>query len=253
MSFSPEIFLGIDPTAGRHPFTWAALDVDCQLVALAGSEQDEIITYLDGLSSALVAVNAPPRPNLGLVRQKLARGQPVSHLRGVDMRLTEYILREHGISVSPTTSRPETCAAWIQIGFDVHRLLKRMGFQPYPDDQASRQILETNPHAVFCALLGQVPLPKPTLEGRLQRQLALYSQGAGINDPMDFFEEITRHRLLRGILPVELIYTAEELDALAAAFTMWCAVNRPEEVTMVGDGEEGQITLPIGALRESYS
>jgi hypothetical protein len=112
--------------------------------------------------------------------------------------------------------------------------------------------LETNPHAVFCALLGQLPLPKPTLEGRLQRQLALHAQGADITDPMDFFEEITRHRFLRGILPMEYIYTSEELDALAAAFTAWCVLNRPDEVIAVGEKEEGQLILPVAELREEY-
>ena len=76
-------------------------------------------------------------------------------------------------------------------------------------------------------LLGQLPLPKPTLEGRLQRQLVLFEQDMGIKDPMEFFEEITRHRLLKGILPIECIYTSEELDALVAAFTAYLAVNQP--------------------------
>lgn len=169
------------------------------------------------------------------------------------MRMAEYVLRERGISVPPTASRREACAAWMQMGFELHRRLDGIGFHLYPGSDAPRQRLETNPHAVFCTLLGQVPLPKPTLEGRLQRQLALHGQGAGIADPMDFFEEITRHKLLRGILPLEFVHAPEELDALAAAFTAWCALNRPEELTMVGDKEEGQITLPIKVLNERYN
>ncbi len=43
----------------------------------------------------------------------------------------------------------------------------------------------------------------------------------GIKDPMEFFEEITRHRLLKGVLPEEFIYSAEELDAMVAAFTAY--------------------------------
>lgn len=253
MNLSPDIFLGIDPTAGRHPYTWAALDADFQLIALAGGELDEVVDYVDGFSSALVAVNAPVRPNLGLVRQKLAGERSALHLRGADMRMAEHLLRERGISVPPTASRAETCAAWIQMGFALHRRLDEIGFLLDPEDGAPRRRLETNPHAVFCALLGQVPLPKPSLEGRLQRQLALHGLGMGIADPMDFFEEITRHRLLRGILPMEFIHTPEELDALAAALTAWYAVNRADEFMFVGERGEGQIALPVRDLKERYT
>ncbi len=67
-----------------------------------------------------------------------------------------------------------------------------------PSEDTTHVWLETHPHAAFCALLGQLPLPKPTLEGRLQRQIVLYEQGMGIKDPMGFFEEITRHKLVAG-------------------------------------------------------
>jgi hypothetical protein len=169
------------------------------------------------------------------------------------MRLVEYELRERGISVSPTSSRPETCAAWMQMGFDFYRKLEGMGFKPYPSENASHLWLETNPHAAYCALLGQLPLPKPTLEGRLQRQLVLFEQNMGIKDPMEFFEEITRHRLLKGGLPTEFIYTAEELDALVAAYTAYLAASQPGEVLRVGNKQEGEIVLPVSGLKETYS
>lgn len=253
MKFLPEYFFGIDPTAGRNPYTWAVLDADCQLTALGGGDLEALLAALDGCSSALAAVNAPPRPNLGLVRRKLAETQASARLRGADVRLAEYELRERGISVPPTGGRPELCASWMQMGFDLHRQLEGRGFAFHPDEGARCQRLETNPHAVFCALLGQVPLPRPTLEGRLQRQLALHAEGAGITDPMDFFEEITRRKLLCGILPMEFLYTAEELDALAAAFTAWCAANRADSWLAVGDQEEGQIVLPVKALKDKYN
>jgi hypothetical protein len=97
-----------------------------------------------------------------------------------------------------------------------------------------------------------LPLSKPTLEGRLQRQLALYERGLGIKDPMVFFEEITRHRLVKGILPLEVIYTPEQLDALVAAYTAYVAANKPEDVLFIGAKEEGSILLPVGDLKERY-
>jgi predicted nuclease with RNAse H fold len=254
MLFSKTTFIGIDPSGGRHPFTYAALDEDCQLVALAAGEVEEVLAFLGGQQATVVAINAPRSPNKGLVRKKLEeQSLTPGHLRGADMRLVEYELREHGISVSPTPSRPETCAAWMQMGFDFYLKLDGTGFKPFPSENATHQWLETHPHAAYCALLGQLPLPKPTLEGRLQRQLVLFEQDMGIKDPMEFFEEITRHRLLKGVLPIEFIYTAEELDALVAAFTAYLAVSQPGEVVWVGIKQEGQIVLPVSRLKEAYS
>ncbi len=254
MQSAKTAYIGIDLSGGRQPFTYAVLDESCQLVTLSSGEVEEVLAYLGDQKDILIAVNAPHCPNLGLVRKKM-EDQSLSpgHLRGVDMRLAEHELRGYGISISPTPSRPETCAAWMQTGFDFHGKLNSMGFRLFPEEGSSLLWLETHPHAAFCALLGKLPLPKPTLEGRLQRQLVLYEQSVGIKDPMNFFEEITRHRLLKGVLPVEFIYTPEELDALVAAFTAYTAASQPGKVTWVGNKQEGQIVLPVPALKESYS
>jgi hypothetical protein len=247
-------FVGVDPTAGRHPFTFAAVDSDRQLVALAAGGVDNVLAFLTDHQAAVVAVNAPPRPNLGLVRQNLEKQKlALGQLRGSDMRQAESELRERGISISPTPSRVETCPAWMQMGFDLYRRIEDAGFKQYPTEKASLQWVETHPHAAFCALLGQLPLPKPTLEGRLQRQIALYEQGIGIKDPMGFFEEITRHKLMHGVLPMELVYAAEELDTLMAAYMAYCVVNCPQNMVLIGDKQEGQIALPVASLKERYS
>ena len=140
----------------------------------------------------------------------------------------------------------------MQLGFDLYRNLQKMGYQQYSGGASSQQTLETHPHACFCVLLGQSPLSKPTLEGRLQRQLILHERGIHIKDPMDFFEEITRHRLLKGILPIDLIYLPEYLDALVAAYTGWLSMNAPGQVMKVGEEREGQIVLPAGELKARY-
>ncbi|MDO9129612.1 MAG: DUF429 domain-containing protein [Anaerolineales bacterium] len=253
MFFSSTTFIGIDPTAGRKPFTFAALDPDCRLLALDSGELDEVLAFVGGQEAASVAVNAPSAPNVGLVKKELeARSLTPGHLRGAEMRMAEHELRQRGILVSPTPARAESCPEWMQLGFMLYRKLEGMGFKPYPSANASHQWLETHPHAAFCALLGQLPLSKPTLEGRLQRQLLLYERGVGLKDPMGFFEEITRHRLVKGILPVEVIYTPEQLDALVAAYTAYVAANKPAEVLFIGAKEEGRIVLPVGELKERY-
>jgi len=183
----PLTYVGVDPTAGRFPFTLAAINQDRKLIVLAAGDIDDVLTFLVEQKPCMVAVNAPPRPNHGLVRkslekQNLAPGQ----LRGSDLRQAESELRAHGISVSPTPARLEACPAWMQMGFELFRRLDEAGFKQYPTVKASQQWLETHPHAAFCALLGQIPLSKPTLEGRLQRQIALYEQGIDMKDPWSF-------------------------------------------------------------------
>jgi hypothetical protein len=247
-------FIGIDPSGGRHPLTYAALDEECQLIALGSGEIEEVLAFLGDQQATVVAVNAPHCPSKGLVRKVLEKQSlTAGHLRGTDLRMAEYELRGRGIFVSPTASRSELCSAWMQIGFEFFHKLEGMSFKPFPSNNATHQWLETHPHAAYSVLLGQLPLPKPTLEGRLQRQLALYEQDLGIKDPMEFFEEITRHRMLKGVLPTEFIYSAEELDAMVAAFTAYLAASQPDQVVWIGDKEEGQITLPVPVLKEAYS
>ena len=52
---------------------------------------------------------------------------------------------------------------------------------------------------------------------------------------MDFFEEITRHKLIQGTLPLENLYSTKELDALAASYVAWMLVNKPNELRFTSD------------------
>lgn len=249
------LFVGVDPSGGRKPFSLAAFDWQGALVALQDGELDEVLEFIVTQPSTIVAISAPPRPNKGLVRrQKMRRSLPPLHISGrsLDMRLAEHELRERGINVAMTPSRKELCTNWVQIGFHLFDRLKDLGFLPYPSRDTPHQWLETHPHAIFTALLEQIPLAKPTLEGRIQRQLTLFEQGLRIKDPMEFFEEITRHKLLKGILPVEQIYSPEELDAIAVAYLAFIAGHSPERLSRVGDPQEGQIFLPIAHLKDHY-
>jgi len=114
--------------------------------------------------------------------------------------------------------------------------IAQTGLRPYTAKAAPKQLLETNAQDCFRTLIGKAPLPRRTFGGRVQRALILYDQGMRINDPMDFFEEITRHHMLSGVFPNELLYSASELEALAAAYIAWLAVNEPGQVTIMGNG-----------------
>jgi predicted RNase H-like nuclease len=90
------------------------------------------------------------------------------------------------------------------------------------------------------------------LEGRLQRQLVLYLEGLDLANPMHALEEITRHNLLMGHLPLERLRGHEELDALMAAYIAYLAATQPERVQQVGDPQEGLISVPAAGLKDFY-
>jgi hypothetical protein len=255
MLFTSTTFVGIDPTAGQKPFAYAALDHDLKLLALGQGSLDDVLAFAAGQRQAFIAVSSPRRPNCGVmarpeVRQNLI--PPPHPGRWISFRMAEYQLRQRNLSAPQTPSQEEACPNWMQVGFHLYRRLESLGYQAYPCDGAERQTLEVYPHASYAVLLGVTPFPKYSLEGRVQRQLALHDQKINLPDPMRFFEEITRHRLMKGVLPTENLYTAGELDALVGAYTAWLAATHPENVLLVGDSDEGQIALPGEGLKERY-
>jgi hypothetical protein len=253
MLFTDSAFIGITPTSGHKSFTYAALDKDLNLFALAEGEMDDVTAFLVGQSSATVAVNAPAGVNRGLVREMTKKKMLTPYqISRTELRLVEHELRERGITVTKTPANVELCPIWIQAGFELYRKLGKMGFKKYPEKDSAYQILETNPHACYCVMAGQVPLARLSLEGRLQRQIILYECGLRIKDPMDFFEEVTRYKLAKGIWPMELLYLPDQLDSLAAAYTAWLAINKPEHTLSLGDVKEGYLVLPEKVLKEKY-
>jgi hypothetical protein len=113
--------------------------------------------------------------------------------------------------------------------------LVQAGFKSYSNQSSARQFFETNAQDCFHTLSGHKLLPRRTLEGRLQRSAVLYEQGLQITDPVDIIEEITRYKLIQGILPLENIYSSQELDALVAAYLAWMAFNRPGQIVVKGE------------------
>ena len=127
---------------------------------------------------------------------------------------------------------------------DIRKRLMEAGIKPYLSNNASKQWVETNPMECFRSLSGQTPQSQRTLGGLIQRALILHDEGLQIKDPMEFFEEITRHHLMAGVMPMELLYSASELDALAAAYITWLLINKPVQVDLTKNRGEGMILIP---------
>jgi hypothetical protein len=253
--YTDATFIGIDPTAGQRPLVYAALNSEMRLMALGQGDLNDILAFAAGQRRALVAVCGPRQPNQGIMERAAVREQfspPPRPGRWTSFRMAEYQLRQHNISAPRTLSKEADCPNWMQIGFNLYRRLEGLGYRCFPAEGAEHQTIEVYPHASYTTLLGHPPFPKYTLEGRIQRQLVLYEQKVGVPDPMRFFEEITRHRLLKSALPLDELYSAEELDALVAAYTACLAATTPELVSTVGHVEEGQIYLPIPELKSRY-
>jgi hypothetical protein len=256
MLFDKVTFVGIDPTAGEKPFAYAALDHELRLLALGQGNMDEVLAFTAGQHHAWVSVCAPRRPNLGLMSQaevRAALSPPPHPGRWENFRLAEYLLRQHNISIPHTPAGEDDCPNWMRKGFALYHRLAELGYQDGgPQAGQGRFSLEVYPHASFTVLLSVLPFPKNSLEGRIQRQLALYDQKVDVPDAMNFFEEITRHRLLKGILPLDELYSPAELDALVGAYTAWLAASHPDQVLHLGDPREGQVVLPAAELKHHY-
>ena len=67
-------------------------------------------------------------------------------------------------------------------------------------------------------------------------------------DAMDFFEEITRHRLVHGILPSDKVLPQSELNAWMAAHLAWQAAYQPASLAPASSMTEGSIYLPVHSM-----
>lgn len=257
MLFTDAVFVGIDPTAGKQPIQYAALDRDLRLIALDQGDLETVLAFVASLDSAVVGVDAPQGPSRGLMAQPDLRRRYNLRPEGktwAKWRVCEYELRRRNIRLYNTPEKEEDAKAWVRTGFEIFRRLEKIGFrkeilEEKPDPRA---IIEARAHAGFTILLERRPFLKRTLEGRLQRQLVLYMEGLDITNPMYALEEITRHNLLSGHLPLDRLHTHEGLDAMMAAYTAYLAGLHPERIGQVGEREEGLITLPASELKDFY-
>ncbi len=257
MPLDDALFVGIDPTAGDRPLHYAALDSDLRVRALRQGDVEQALAFVSEQERAVVAVDAPQSPNRGLMLRPEVRRRfnldPHSSTWG-RWKVCEYELRRRNIRLYSTPADEARAPRWMRTGFTLYRHLASMGFRFYQPGEAigSRVMLEVHPHACFAVMLGRRPFLKQTLEGRLQRQLVLYREGLDIPDPLKALEEITRHHLLSGELPLRGLLAHDELDALVAAYTAYLVACRPERTSQVGDREEGCITLPAAQLNDFY-
>lgn len=254
MLFSSIVYIGIDPSPGKKSIHYAALSPELDLLARAQGDLNALLTFLSGQHQAVIAIHGPARPNARILTNADQRERyliPMGKGRPGNMRVAEYTLRQHGLSVFQTPAKAADAPQWMQTAFKLTDKLEKSGYQPWqPGLEHPNRILEVLPELGYRTWLPGQLLPPNSLHGRLQRMLALYDLGLRLPDPMAFFEEITRYRLLQGVLPLDQVLTAPALSALAAAYLAWQAAHQPAALTQVGIPSEGQITIPAALLRD---
>lgn len=257
MLFSSAVYMGVKPSSSGRPVNYVALDGEQRLIARGSSSLEDALAFIGGHEAVIVAVDSPQGGSNGLLKQSELRERYDLAPSGDtwrNWRLCDFELRRRNIRLVNPATLERIASSWVQTGYRLYKRLAEMGFRFFQvgESPARQLMLEVQPHAVYTALLKRQPFPKDTLEGRLQRQLVLFLEGLEIPNPMRSLEEITRHHLLRGDLPLRELYPQEHLDALAAAYTAFLVGTHTDRVTQVGDPEEGLVTLPVEELKEFY-
>ncbi|MHC1785424.1 MAG: DUF429 domain-containing protein [Anaerolineaceae bacterium] len=246
-------FIGIDLKAGKRSYSYAALDGNCKLIAYGQGRFDDVFSFISGCHSALCAINAPisvgPEGERGpdfYQNSLFPIGPQKGRKRTNAHRQAEHDLLLKGISVQnvPTQQDLPHAPVWIRRGFQFVELLEQTGFKLWPAEGSERQFLEVQADAAFWHWLGNQPLNEESLEGRIQRQLILSELDLDVPDPMNFFEEVTRFKLLKGQLIMAGIYEPRELNAMMCAVTALLLVKSPDQVIPYGNRGEGFVYLP---------
>jgi hypothetical protein len=255
MLFTRSVYIGVDPSGGKRAIGYAAIDNNLKLLALGRGNLDEVLAFLGGQQEVIVAINSPIRLNQGVLTKTILPEHITPSTRGrrkEDCRLVEQMLNQRGIRIYQTPSQEIDCRPWMRMGFEIYRRLGDIGYKPHTSDENKKQFIEASPLVCYSVWLKRLPFAKRSLEGRLQRQLLLYDFGVDVPDPMRFFEEITRFRVLRGNLPTDILFSSAELEALGIAYAAWLSVNHPDETINIGDQQEGQLLVPVEELQENY-
>jgi hypothetical protein len=249
MAANFQTYVGIDVQAMQKPYFYTALNADLENIACGHGRLADVLAYLSGQSSAIVAINGPvcvqpsDRESLqdGLFDKTDNSGNHIS------LRTGDAELDSKGF---PIAAIGKKIPLWVERSLELADGIKQMGYRIVGSGETVRAFFETQCDAAYWLSAGAMPYDSRSLEGRLQRQLLLCEFGFHLTDPMIFLEEFTRYRLRTSQIPVEQVLMAHELRAMIAAASAWLLDVRPETMEHFGTIDEGEILLPREFLRK---
>ena len=247
MDLSQTRFIGIDLGGTRGSFTCAVLDDNRRIQFRGEVTQEEWLVKLGECPIAITAITSPINLNEGIMAddsKRSALSVPPPPKKYTNLRQCEYELLIRGFTSTRIPNRYEDCSPTLQRALRFTSNLAAQGFQRWPAPGAKRQLMEAHPDSAYAQLLGAKLNPLKSIEGRIQRQLLLQEEHLNVRDPMIFFEEITRHKMLTGQMPDGILISPIELNALIAAYTAWSAYTNPTGITRLGEINEGHVILP---------
>lgn len=238
--------MGIDLNAARGNAGIAVLNRSQRLLSQELVKLEELEALVQSTSPEVIALTSPISLNTGRMsdptfRMTLDPMPPGSRYQS--LRLSEYELISRGLPVSRTPSSFDACGTGVQRSLRTTSALAVLGYLPDDGNPREKMLVEVPGDAWFQELLGCKPFTASSLEGRIQRQLALQGLNLNVPDAMEFFEEVTRHKLLRGLLPEKIVLPLSVLNAAAAAYTAWALKNSPSRIDRSGCSDEGYLYL----------
>jgi hypothetical protein len=180
---------------------------------------------------AALAIDAPPSPGLGLLRDESERARlPVPPPEGKHLtrRVVEYELSRRGIGSHQTHHDEARLFSWMTAGFETFRVAREAGYPPYlGEGRRDRTALEVFPYASYVAMSGCL---SPGRRWRLPWRRTILTQVG-----------------LSGLAEDASI---DQLDAACAALTAERFLAG--EGSALGDPREGVIVLPVPELQERF-
>lgn len=244
----------MDLSAGKRRLTLAVLSPRLEVRILKEAAPEDACQELASCERITAAVGGPLQLPQDGITEEAPIGETLRAGKRTRIRAADADLIRRGIPMRRTPALESAAPAWMRSSLRLGRDLAALGYIDGRESrEAPRAVIETCPAACAAALLGRLPFGRETLEGRIQRQLALIRERVALSDPMDALEELTAHHILSGRLALGAVRRAGELDALLAAFTAWRAHSAPDAVAWVGDDADGWVCLPAREMLEKYT
>jgi len=251
MFYQQEIFIGVDTAGGKQPYLLAVINRTGELLALSQCRLEEVIKYTSS-DVVLMAVNAPrslptafEQPELSGLRDwqnnlgEIQESFLPTPVFTAGLRSGEAEMKRRKVRFSPTSMDADKSSARVRNGLRLYRQLDNL-----IEFTEKGKVIEVCSSAVYSQLIDGRLLAATSYEGRIQRQLALIQEGFRLRDPMGFYEEVTRRKLLTGNLEDIMLYSPLQLDCLAAACMARMADLEPLRVEYIGDDADGWIAIP---------